>query len=153
MYAKNASQMSRKIGCSHVLTIKALRGDCNTAKGWKLQYLLRSDEEFKTSGVDVSTKVDRMRAYRKMIKMKREEALQDMELELAIKYHTDLASLREEFAKNRHIIVQYTLAGELVREWKSASAAIKKLSIKGIYTALHKENGVAGGYIWKYKYI
>lgn len=59
MYAKNASQMARKIGCSHVLTIKALRGDCNTAKGWKLQYLLRSDEEFKTSGVDVSTKADK----------------------------------------------------------------------------------------------
>ena len=70
-----------------------------------------------------------------------------------MKYNTDLASLRDEFSKNRHAIVQYTLDGELVREWKSASAAMKKLSIKGIYAALRNENGVAGGFVWKYKYI
>ena len=48
-YTFKASHMAKELGCSHVLVIKALRGDIQTAKGWRVQYLPRTSSEFENA--------------------------------------------------------------------------------------------------------
>ena len=55
-----------------MLAVKVLRGEFNTAKGWRLEYIDRASEEGMNANVDVKTKrqkkseiMKRMRAERK----------------------------------------------------------------------------------------
>ena len=60
----------------------------------------------------------------------------------------------EETRKKRYKpILQYTLSGELIREWSCAMDAQKALGINNshIYDCARGERKTCGGYIWKYK--
>jgi len=55
--------------------------------------------------------------------------------------------------KNSKIIIQYTLDGEFIKEWKSVSEAAKhtNTNIGSISRVTHGTLNKAGGYKWKYK--
>ncbi len=55
--------------------------------------------------------------------------------------------------KNNKVIIQYSLRGELIKEWESTSVASKALRINNnvISSVLRGKGKSAGGFIWKYK--
>ena len=63
------------------------------------------------------------------------------------KYNTNYGTRNE---KIRKPILQFTLDGEFVREWSSATDVGKKVN-DGICKCLKGKNKTAYGYIWKYK--
>jgi len=48
-------------------------------------------------------------------------------------------------------ILQYSLEGKLLKEFKSISEAEREIKTRGIWNALQNENRTAKGYKWKYK--
>lgn len=52
---------------------------------------------------------------------------------------------------DRHAVLQYTLEGEFVREWRCASDAQKATGIMNISKCLNGITDHAGNFIWKYK--
>ena len=48
-------------------------------------------------------------------------------------------------------VLQYSLDGNLIAEYKSASVAAQKTGIKHISCVCRGVRNMAGGYIWKYK--
>lgn len=55
--------------------------------------------------------------------------------------------------KNKKPVLQYTLSGELVKEWKSAPDAARDLSLSRtlINLCCNNKRGFSQGFIWKYK--
>ena len=72
-YFKNANKAAKELGFSHVLAIKALRGELKFAKGWALSYIDRASEEGKSAGVDVSTKTGRRSENNKTTRLKHKQ--------------------------------------------------------------------------------
>ena len=67
------------------------------------------------------------------------------------KYNANYGTRNEKVSnKHKKAILQYTLDGEFVREWNSASDVGKKVS-NNIRRCLRGRNKTAYGYIWKYK--
>ena len=52
---------------------------------------------------------------------------------------------------NGKIVLQYTINGELIKEYPSIMEAYRQTGIYHIGDCCRGERGVAGGYIWKYK--
>ena len=50
-------------------------------------------------------------------------------------------------------VIQYDKQGNIIREWKSISEAIKQTKIKGILNNVSGRSKTAGGYIFTYKNI
>lgn len=166
-YFKNAHKAAKELGFSHVLAIKALRGDIKLAKGWTLSYIDRASEEGRASGVDVSTKADNRsknnKETRRKHKQEREMLKQSMLLELMMEYYDAKASgkkpemtpeqIRNKVNGDMKIVCQYTTRGKLVKEYKNIFTAQKVTGLFGIYEAIHGlRHKPVGGYIWKFKY-
>lgn len=165
LYFKNGNKTAKGIGCSHVLVIKALRGDINTAKGWKLSYIDRGSEEGKNSNVDLTLKstVRRIEKIdkRKEHKVNRNILKQHLLLDRMMDYYSakargetpefNITEIREQVNADMRAIVQYDKNNNLVAVWKNAYEAMKTLGIYGIYDAIHNLKDEAGGFIWRYK--
>lgn len=48
-------------------------------------------------------------------------------------------------------VIQYTLEGEFVKEYKNTKSAMSKTGIGGLYNCCIKNQKTSGGFIWKYK--
>ena len=166
-YFKNAHKAAKELGFSHVLAVKALRGDIKFAKGWTLTYIDRASEEGKASGVDVSTKADHRsednKATRRNHKLERELLKQNMLMEMMMEYYDAKASgkkpkmtpeqIRDKVNGDMKVVCQYTTKGKLVKEYKNIFTAQKETGLLGIYDAIHGlRHKPVGGYIWKFKY-
>ena len=51
----------------------------------------------------------------------------------------------------RKTVLQYSLDGELIKEWPNAYSAERELTISGIGQVCKGNQKTAGGYLWKYK--
>lgn len=166
-YFKNAHKAAKELGFSHVLAIKALRGDIKFAKGWALSYIDRASEEGKAAGVDVSTKADNRsknnKATRRKHKQEREMLKQSMLMEMMMEYYDAKASgkkpemtpeqIRNKVNEDMKIVCQYTTRGKLVKEYKNIFTAQNETGLFGIYEAIHGlRHKPVGGYIWKFKF-
>lgn len=165
LYFKNGNKTAQGLGCSHVLVIKALRGEINLAKGWKLSYIDRGSEEGKNSNVDLTLK-STIRRIEKIDKRKEHKAnrnilKQHLLLDRMMDYYSEKArgetpefnitEIREQVNADIRAIVQYDKNGNEIAIWKNAYEAVKTLGINGIYDAIHKLKDEAGGFIWRYK--
>lgn len=54
-------------------------------------------------------------------------------------------------SKNKKSVNQFSIGGELIKEWLSISEAEKELKIYNISAACKGKQETAGGFIWKYK--
>lgn len=165
LYFKNGNKTAKGIGCSHVLVIKALRGDINTARGWKLSYIDRGSEEGRHSNVDLTLKSTIRRIEkidkRKEHKVSRNILKQHLLLDRIMDYYSakargetpefNITEIREQVNADMRAIVQYDKNNNLVAVWKNAYEAMKTLGINGIYDAIHNLKDEAGGFIWRYK--
>lgn len=147
------------------MVIKALRGDINLARGWKLSYIDRGSEEGKNSNVDLTLKSTIRRIEkidkRKEHKVSRNILKQHLLLDRMMDYYSAKASgetpefniteIREQVNADMREVHQFDKNNNLVAIWKNAYEAVKTLGINGIYDAIHKLKGEAGGFIWRYK--
>lgn len=147
------------------MVIKALRGDINLARGWKLSYIDRGSEEGKNSNVDLTLKstirriekIDKRKAH----KMSRNILKQHLLLDRMMDYYSakargetpefNITEIREQVNADMREVHQYDKNNNLVAVWKNAYEAIKTLGISNIYDSLHKIKEEAGGFIWRYK--
>lgn len=169
-YFKNGRNAARELGCSHVLIYNVIAGKfSNTAKGWRLSWVSRDDEEAREFANELERKrleklgeLERARLevrrarkeLRRTMKAKRRELLRKQ----AETMRRELLQAREHYERerrtrlwNQHVVLQYTLDGELVNEWKSAADAIRATGITTIRNCLNGIQDRAGGYIWKRK--
>lgn len=148
-----------------MLVIKALRGDINLAKGWKLSYIDRASEEGKNSDVDLTlkstvtriAKIDKRKAH----KANRNILKQHLLLDRMMDYYSakargetpefNITEIREQVNADMREVHQYDKNNNLVAVWKNAYEAIKTLGISNIYDSLHKIKEEVGGFIWRYK--
>lgn len=79
-YFKNANVAAKELGFSHVLAVKVLRGEFNSAKGWKLSYIDRLSEEGLNAKVDVRNKSEKRWEMRKTLMQKRKERVKELGL-------------------------------------------------------------------------
>lgn len=56
------------------------------------------------------------------------------------------------WADEKHTILQFTKDGQFVREWRSASEAVKATNITSIGCCVSGATKSAGGYVWKRKH-
>lgn len=137
-YFKNCHKCGLGIGCSHVLAIKALRGDIKTAKGWKLTYILRDSEEGRNSNVDVSTKSDKVRAIRAEKKRLRMERVKELHLTPS---------------QYKRVVAIDPKSGRVVSIYRNIYAAQTGLHISGVRDAIFGLREMAGGYKWQWLYV
>lgn len=168
-YFKNARQAALGLGFSHVMSIKVLGGEFNNAHGWKLTYIDRNSEEARNCGVEFRSRSQlginpaklksiENKKDRKMKKEERKLKFQQMKVELLMDYHSRQIGADEardglnKLAKDFRAIVQKTLDGKFIREWRNTYAAQVELGIKGLYDAVRTGNP-SGGFIWQWKII
>lgn len=165
LYFKNGNKTAEGLGCSHVLVIKALRGDINLARGWKLSYIDRGSEEGRNSNIDLTSKNEirlaEKKNRRKEHKASRNLLKQHLLLDRMMDYYSakargekpelNISEIREQVNADMQAIVQYDKNGNEVAVWKNAYEAIKTLGITNIYDSLHKISEEVGGFIWRYK--
>lgn len=169
-YFKNGMDASSGLGCSHVLIYNVIAGKfANTAKGWKLQWISRDSEEatefrrdlelkamqkeLRKANMRLNEKLERqalkaqMRARAKELRQAQMELLKrnldELKVEQKAKAHDDVAS--------RHAIVQTTLDGKFVREWKNVREAMRETGLTTIWNCVKGRQASAGGFIWKFK--
>ena len=166
-YFKNARQAALGLGFSHVMSIKVLGGEFNNAHGWKLTYIDRNSEEARNCGVEFRSRSEmginpsklrhiENKKDRKRMKEERQLKFQQMKVELLMDYHSRQIGADEvrdglnNLAHDFKAIVQKTLDGKFIREWKNTYTAQKELGIRGLYDAV-RTGGPAGNYKWEWK--
>lgn len=93
---------------------------------------------------------------RKAKKEERQLKFQQMKVELLMDYHSRQIGADEvrdglnKLAKDFRSIVQKTLDGKFIREWKNTYTAQVALGIKGLYDAV-RTGKPAGNYKWEWK--
>lgn len=74
---------------------------------------------------------------------------------LAESYHSESrnSKISESSRRRAKPVIQLSLSGEPIKEWRSADIASNELHIcrPTIYMCIHGKNNHAGGYKWKYK--
>lgn len=173
-YYRNGMDAARGIGCSHVLIYKAIEGIITThAKGWKVSWISRDADEVQEFKKECAIRKEQKqmekqkekqmarekrreekKAFREMVKQQAKE-FRKRQLE-EVKQHIRLLksthSEAEKMSKwEKHAILQYTLDGELVKEWRCLDVAVKETGLSGIRACLKENRKSCGGYIWKYK--
>ena len=126
---------SRKLGFSHVLGIKVIRGEFKTAKGWTLEYIERGSIEGKVANVDLRNKAQKRAVVRKQRRMERKEHVRRLGLN----------------AKNAHAIVGIDERGNKTI-YPNAYQAEQKLGISKIMDCLLGLRESSGGYKWTWLY-
>ena len=169
LYFKNGSQCAEALNCSHVLIYNVLNPShfAKTAKGWKLTYIDRNSEEGKNCGVEFRSRSElginpsklkhlENKKDRKRVKEERQLKFQQMKVALLMDYHSRQIGAEEaqkglrELAHDFKAIVQKTLDGKFIREWKNTYAAQTELGIRGLYDAVRTGEPV-GNYKWEWK--
>ena len=157
---KNARQASQKIGCSHVMVIKVLRGDFKQTMGWALKYVDRNAPANLKVELDLVERKPSKNALVKEYTRRRKVAMKELERKLEECFReeqklglgfTPIEEQRKIARRARHAIIQYTLDGSFVKEWKNLSQA---QSVTGLWNIRLAALGIipdAGGYVWKYK--
>ena len=166
-YFKNARQAALGLGFSHVMSIKVLGGEFNNAHGWKLTYIDRNSEEARNCGVEFRSRSEmginpsklrhiENKKDRKMKKEERQLKFQQMKVELLMGYHSRQIGADEvrdglnKLARDFRAIVQKTLDGKFIREWKNTYTAQVALGINDLYNAV-RTGEPAGNYKWEWK--
>jgi len=60
-FFKNGMDASRGIGCSHVLTYKALKNEVAMARGWRLEYVSKNDPQCETFKKEIEDRIRKLR--------------------------------------------------------------------------------------------
>ena len=167
---KNGRKAAIGLGCSHVLIYKAIEGIvCTHAMGWELEWFDKDSPEAKEYHQQLEdekqAKIDAKQKQREENKAKRKAMRDEMkktQKELARlqrqkmkeAYKSMCEELKEASKKetwDKHVIVQMTLDGEIVAEYKTAEEAKKATGITTIQLCLKGIQKAAGGYLWRYK--
>ena len=169
-YFKNGIEAAKALGCSHVLVYNVISGKCaNTAKGWTLAWIPRDAEEAQEFAMELSkkemqkellrtqvkveAKIAKAELRKKMKKLAKELKEKQRELE-RLEMRKLVEGLKEERKKRvweSHAVLQLTMDGKLVREYKTVSEAIRETGLFTIRNCVKGTQGHAGGFIWKYK--
>jgi len=169
-YFKNGRTAATALGCSHVLIYNVIAGKfANSAKGWKVSWVPRTDEGAKEFADELEmARIEKLNAIqeakeqvrkarkelRRLMKLKQKELLKRQAE--AMRNELQQAKVQQEKERKeklweRHVVLQFTMDGELVKEWKSAAEAIRETGITTIHNCLKGFQEDAGGYVWKHK--
>ena len=169
-FFRNGIDAAKYIGCSHVLIYNVINGKfANSAKGWKVSWISRDNpeaEEFRRELELKAMQKEVLETNRKIEEKARKKAMRERMKQLAKELKKQRKELvkealaemnrqkrEEEMRENRerHIVLQYDLDGNLVREWKNTAEAIKETGLHGIRNCVRGTQDRCGGYIWKLK--
>lgn len=169
LYFKNGCKCAEALNCSTTLIYRCLNPNdyANTAKGWKLTYIDRNSEEARNCGVEFRSRSEmginpsklrhiENKMDRKRMKEERQLKFQQMKVELLLDCHSRQIGADEvrdglnKLARDFKAIVQKTLDGKFVREWKNTYTAQVALGIRDLYDAVRTGEPVAG-YRWEWK--
>lgn len=151
-YFKNARRAAREIGCSHVMTIKVLRGEFKQTMGWRLQWVPKdapecSDVKFPTNAQIKYDKMQKVFTERKenvkLLLKKMDEEIRKARMNPKL-----VDVMKSEFRK----VVQYTIDGSFVQEFDNTYQAQQLTGLWNIKLALAGAIPDAGGYVWKFKH-
>ena len=113
-YFKNARRAAHEIGCSHVMTIKVLKGEYKQTMGWRLQWVSKDAPE--CSDVKFPTNTHLRYAMMQRVFAERKENVKQIlrkmtaEIKKARMNHKLVDVMKSEFRK----VVQYTIDGSFV---------------------------------------
>ena len=129
---------AKKLGFSHVLGIKVIRGEFKSAKGWRLEYIERASTEGMNANVDVRTKKDIRRELKKELKEQRKARVKELGLS----------------PRMAHCVIALNpITNEIVGMWPNAYRAELDTGIRGIRDAvLGLKCRKAGLYLWDFMF-
>lgn len=90
---------------------------------------------------------ERMKQLAKELKKQRKQMVKEALAEINKKSREEMMHEHSE----RHIVLQFDLDGNLIREWKNTSQAIKETGLHGIRNCVRGTQKRCGGYVWKLK--
>lgn len=151
-YFKNARRAAHEIGCSHVMTIKVLKGEYKQTMGWRLQWVSKDAPE--CSDVKFPTNTHLRYAMMQRVFAERKENVKQIlrkmtaEIKKARMNPKLVDAMKSEFRK----VVQYTIDGSFVQEFDNMYQAQQLTGLWNIRLALAGAIPDAGGYVWKFKH-
>lgn len=150
-YFKNATKAAQNIGCSHVMSIKVLRGEFKQTMGWKLEWVDRNAPECQQIAFPTQTYMNKVKASRAFAERKENVKLLLKKMAAEIRNARLNSKLLSAMKSELRKVVQYTMDGSFVQEFDNAYQAQQLTGLWNIRLALAGMIPDAGGYIWKYK--
>lgn len=151
---KNGMIAAREIGCSHVLIYNTISGKhTNSAKGWVLKWIPRDSEEATALMNQMAyekMKKDLLKAQKKEEERQARKELKRKQREIAKLELEKLELERKQRLWENHAVVQMTMDGEFIKEFKSVSEAIRATGLYTIRNCVKGLQDMSGGYKWMY---
>lgn len=153
-FFKNGIQAAKGLGCSHVLIYNAIAGRMTTnAKGWRLKWIPRDSEEATALMNQMAyekMKKDLLKAQKKEEERQARKELKRKQREIAKLELEKLELERKQRLWENHAVVQMTMDGEFIKEFKSVSEAIRATGLYTIRNCVKGLQDMSGGYKWMY---
>lgn len=109
-----------------------MRGEFNTAKGWRLEYIDRASEEGKNANVDVKTKGQKKSEIMKRMRAERKAHVREIGLE----------------PKMAKCVMQINLTGDIVGIYPNVYTAEKEKGLSGILECIFGLRETVGNHKW-----
>lgn len=133
-YFKNANEAAKKLGCSHVLAVKVLRGEFKKARGWSLSYIDRMSEEGLEANVDTRTRKEREAELKQKLMKERKEHVRAMNIS----------------PKDAHAVVATSIDGQTKTVYPNIYQAEMRLHAHKILLAVLGIRPTAAGMTWNW---